>query len=97
MAETVPCDTCGNPTPMLGTKRCDGCREVEIRLSGYLRRGGPHAIEFVRKAIADHEREIATEAEQLVISLARVKLPGDPKVHTLRLATLLGVDLSKID
>lgn len=29
---TVDCEMCGNPTPMLGTKRCDPCWELEKRV-----------------------------------------------------------------
>lgn len=43
--ETVPCETCGTPTHMTGTKRCDDCWEVERRLGEYLRRGGANARE----------------------------------------------------
>jgi hypothetical protein len=35
--ETVPCKFCGDPTPMLGTKLCDGCWEVSRRLEEFLR------------------------------------------------------------
>lgn len=31
--ELVPCKWCGNPTPMTGTKMCDGCRELNHRIS----------------------------------------------------------------
>lgn len=30
--ETVPCGVCSEPTPMLGTKRCDRCYELELRI-----------------------------------------------------------------
>jgi hypothetical protein len=33
----VPCETCGDPTHMTGTRRCDGCWEVEHRLGDYLK------------------------------------------------------------
>lgn len=29
---TVPCKWCGTPTPMLGTKMCDGCWELDRRI-----------------------------------------------------------------
>lgn len=32
--ETVPCGLCGKPTRMTGTKRCDGCWELESRIQG---------------------------------------------------------------
>ncbi len=44
--ETIPCETCGQPTPMLGTKRCDGCWEVEHRLGDYMKH--PKGLDFVR-------------------------------------------------
>jgi hypothetical protein len=48
----VPCETCGIPTPMTGTKRCDGCWEVEHRLRDYLRTGGAKARAFVEAALS---------------------------------------------
>jgi len=30
--ETVPCELCGEPTYMKGTKRCDMCWELETRI-----------------------------------------------------------------
>lgn len=47
---TVPCETCGTPTPMLGTKRCTNCWEVEKRLLEYLR--SINGRKFVRKCYA---------------------------------------------
>jgi len=44
--ETVVCDTCGTPTPMLSTKRCDACWEVEQRLPAYVKKS-PKACAFV--------------------------------------------------
>jgi hypothetical protein len=52
---TVPCTTCGKDTPMLGTRLCDACWEVEHRLDAYLRDGGERAVAFVR-ALLDRER-----------------------------------------
>jgi len=37
MNETVPCETCGKPTPYRGTKRCNNCWEVERRLPDYVK------------------------------------------------------------
>lgn len=33
--EVEPCGTCGEPTTMLGTKRCDLCWQVERLLGEY--------------------------------------------------------------
>ncbi len=30
--ETVPCELCGDETPMTGTRRCDRCWELERRV-----------------------------------------------------------------
>jgi hypothetical protein len=49
---TVPCKTCGEPTTFTGTRQCNFCHEVEIRLDGYLRRGGAKARLFVLRALA---------------------------------------------
>ena len=47
----VPCDTCGQPTTMLGTRRCDPCWEVEKRLRDYLksRNGRVRALDLMAK------------------------------------------------
>jgi hypothetical protein len=52
--ETVPCETCGKPTIHLGTKRCNGCWEVESRLGEYLK--SPNGREFARKLLLEHRR-----------------------------------------
>ncbi|MHC4297999.1 MAG: hypothetical protein ACYS7Y_11910 [Planctomycetota bacterium] len=44
---TIPCEICGTPTPMWGTKRCNGCWEVETRLAAYLK--NPKGLDFARK------------------------------------------------
>lgn len=51
MSNTVPCETCGTLTTMTGTKRCDGCWEVEHQLADYLQRGGKKARAFVEGAL----------------------------------------------
>jgi hypothetical protein len=51
--EEVPCETCGALTTKTGTKRCDGCWEVEHRLFGYLNSGGGKARRFVVSALGD--------------------------------------------
>jgi hypothetical protein len=48
--EKVPCATCGEPTPMRGTERCNNCWEVEHRLEGYLN-GGSRARAFLEFAM----------------------------------------------
>lgn len=45
--ETCPCETCGQETRMLATKRCDACYEFETRLDRYLIRGGAKARSVV--------------------------------------------------
>lgn len=50
--EHVQCETCGLPTPMTGTRRCNRCWEIEHRLAGYLRDGGEVALRRIAKEIA---------------------------------------------
>ena len=50
----IPCETCGDPTTFLGTKRCNGCWEVETRLSSYLK--NESAIKFVSDALDKAKR-----------------------------------------
>jgi hypothetical protein len=47
--ETVPCETCGTPTPFAGTRRCKNCWEVERRLPDYTK--SPKGWDFVRQYI----------------------------------------------
>lgn len=49
---TVSCKTCGEPTTFTGTKQCNGCHEVEMRLGEYLRNGGVNARAFVTRELA---------------------------------------------
>jgi hypothetical protein len=51
--KTVPCETCGTPTLMTGTKRCDGCWEVEHRLADYIRRSSK-SRDFVSSTLLAH-------------------------------------------
>lgn len=46
---TVPCGLCGKPTPMTGTKRCDACWELEMRV-----RADP---ELTRRILAQYDKE----------------------------------------
>ena len=48
-SETVPCETCGTPTPFTGTRRCNNCWEVERRLPDYMK--SPKGWDFVRQHI----------------------------------------------
>ena len=48
-SEWIPCKTCGNPTTFLGTKLCNGCWEVQVRLTSYL--NNETAIQFVSEAL----------------------------------------------
>lgn len=50
--EAVPCETCGEPTPSLATKRCDACWDIESHLPSFLRKSAK-AREFVATALAD--------------------------------------------
>ena len=56
--KTIPCQTCGTPTTMLGTKRCHNCWEVESRLATYLARGGHRAFHVLTTAM---QRRNATD------------------------------------
>jgi hypothetical protein len=49
----VPCETCGDPTHMTSTRRCDGCWEVEHRLRDYLK--SPQAQRTVAEALGQAE------------------------------------------
>jgi len=48
----VPCETCGESTPTVGTGRCNDCWEVESRLVGYLTRGGDRAWRVLAAVLA---------------------------------------------
>lgn len=42
--ETVPCRICDKPTTYLGTKECDPCHEVIIRLDRFLESTGARRL-----------------------------------------------------
>jgi len=54
--ETVPCKLCGEPTIMLGTKKCDNCWEVISRLSTFL--DSRKARDLTRKLLSQKEEVI---------------------------------------
>ena len=45
----VPCGLCSKPTHMTGTRRCDGCWELESRIH--------HNPTLARKILADLDKE----------------------------------------
>lgn len=51
--ETVPCETCGEPTTYTGTKRCNNCYEVETRLDKFLQ--NPKALILITKKLRELE------------------------------------------
>jgi len=57
----VPCETCGVPTDKTGTKRCDGCWEVEHRLAAYLRDGDYAAFAFVSRVLQETQSDAIPE------------------------------------
>lgn len=59
--ETVPCETCGEPTTYTGTKRCNNCHEVESRLDRYLQHPKAWAL-IVRKIREGELKQGAAEA-----------------------------------
>lgn len=59
--KSIPCETCGATTYMLGTKRCDGCYEVEKRLPAYLENIKGRA--FARDILVKHVGSRAKDEE----------------------------------
>jgi hypothetical protein len=51
--ETIPCETCGEPTTFTGTKRCNNCYEVESRLDKYLQ--NPKALQLIVRKLRESE------------------------------------------
>jgi hypothetical protein len=60
--ETVPCDTCGQPTPYKGTRRCDNCWEVESRLAAYLE--SEKGREFIKQAFREFIKQALRELQR---------------------------------
>ena len=73
--ETVPCKTCGEATPMTGTKRCNGCWEVENRLDSYLRRGGRNAQQALVDALWRAGAEVIRDAQARAVRFVRKLTP----------------------
>jgi hypothetical protein len=42
--KTIPCETCGTPTPYFGTKRCECCWNTERHLARYLKSPGGQKV-----------------------------------------------------
>jgi hypothetical protein len=61
--ETVPCETCGAPTMMASTKRCNDCYEVELRLQKFLAHAKGRA--YVRRLLASLKKQ-EVEDEKLI-------------------------------
>lgn len=80
MSDAILCETCGRPTAMTSTKRCDACYEVELRLASYLREGGEKARAFVDVELSAAERaEVAAlraRVMQLQSQNLALLLPG---------------------
>ncbi len=51
--EVVPCKICGEPTPNIGDKLCDGCWEVEHRLNDFIRH--ENGRQLVKKLLDKYE------------------------------------------
>lgn len=51
----IPCKYCQKPTPMLATKLCDNCWEVERRLTVFLR--SSKARRLVLKLLAEQKEK----------------------------------------
>jgi len=61
--ETIPCEVCGTPTPVRGTKRCHNCWEVEGRLADYMKSpGGQDFVRGLLTPVDDWENEMWYEA-----------------------------------
>ena len=54
--ETVPCEPCGTPTPMTGTKRCNGCWELERRIC--------MDPELARKILQDYDKDTEENSDE---------------------------------
>lgn len=65
--KTTKCKTCGTDTPMLGTKRCDACWEVEHRLEDYVKSTGGriHMKEILRQDKQNRLRRSRIEAVRI--------------------------------
>lgn len=77
--ETTLCETCGTPTRLTGTKRCNNCWEVEKHLQHYLR--SAKATAFVEQALREVRQAVlsAREAKALIVACPVCRAEaGDP-------------------
>lgn len=66
--DTVPCQFCGRPTPMTGTKMCDNCWEVDRRIDDFVT-SRPGLLR-VHQALMRFERTLSeSEAQELAAML----------------------------
>lgn len=73
--ERCPCETCGDPTAMTGTRRCDRCYEVERRLPAYLETKG--GLAFVLKQLGSKPFAEAIRAINGLLKIARQAMPDN--------------------
>lgn len=63
-AETIPCRICGEKTPMLGTKLCDRCWELESRILA----APCYAVKIINEFHAKRDKaldELTAESQKL--------------------------------
>jgi hypothetical protein len=96
--KSVPCETCGSMTDMLGTRRCDACYEVEKRLPAYL--GNIKGRAFARNILIEHVGQRAKDEEAAREQRPAISFePADLQavavvVEKLRLSFLFEGDIS---
>lgn len=55
-SQTCQCELCGRETRMMGTRRCDGCWELETRIH--------RDPELARQILEDHDRLLAEKGQE---------------------------------
>lgn len=93
--KTVPCLTCGEPTPFTATKKCDPCHNIERDLADYLERGGPLARDFVASELRRAERDKDNETWSLVSRISQ-KI-GWPPSRIRQVSMLAMRDILKVE
>ena len=97
MRTTVPCELCGTATPMLGTKRCDRCWELETRIKQdlllalkILRPQFEAEIKKANRLVRRRELSPLRRAAELAVTYIKDGSPGTAKARLEgALATLI--------
>ena len=61
---TIPCRICGEQTPMLHTRLCNGCWEVDSRIEKFIANASDKYLEHINHLLSKRRYVIVDKADQ---------------------------------